>query len=263
MIESPRRAGASSAQPRERSSRHLVLALTAAMLAVPVRAGAPFQTDDPVVVARDRSELLVSYRQTLAQDGRRGVLPSLELHHGALANLELDLVVPIAFHTPPGEQTRHGYGDTELGLKYGLVQETDATPLIGFAPKLDLPTGNSDRGLGNGGAALFLPIWMQKTYGDFGAYGGGGYGINRGADNRNYWFVGGVVGYRIADRWLVGVELFHTTPQTIAQRSSTGFNAGGAFQLTPHLQWLFSAGRAVRNRETNRVSSYLGCQLSF
>ena len=263
MIGSPRRAGASAAQPRELSSRHLVLALTAAMLAVPVRAGPPFQTDDPGIVPRGHSEALVFYQQTLTEDGRSGVLPGLELHHGPIENLELDLVIPIAFHTPPGEQTRRGYGDTELGLKYGLVQETDATPRVGFAPKLDLPTGNADRGLGNGGAALFLPIWIQKTYGALGAYGGGGYWINRGADNRNYWFVGGVVGYRITDRWLVGAELFHTTPQTIDQRSSTGFNAGGTFQVTEHAQWLFSAGRAVRNRETNRVSSYLGCQLSF
>jgi hypothetical protein len=233
------------------------------LLVLPAGAGPPFQTDDPVVVGQGQSELLVFYRQTLAQDGRSGVLPALELHHGAVENLELDLVVPIALHAPPGEQARRGYGDTELGLKYGLVQETDAMPLIGFAPKLDLPTGDADRGLGNGGAALFLPVWIQKTYGDFGAYGGGGYWIHHGPDNRNYWFVGGVVGYRINDRWTVGAELFHTTPQTIDPRSSTGFNAGGAYQVTQHLQWLFSAGRAVRNRDTNRVSTYLGFQLSL
>lgn len=241
----------------------MYLLALAAILVMPARAGAPFQTDDPVVIARDRSELLVFYRQTLAQDGRSGVLPALELHHGAAENLELDLVVPIAFHSPPGEQVRRGYGDTELGFKYGLVQETDVVPQVGFAPKLDLPTGNADRGLGNGGGALFLPIWIQKTYGNFGAYGGGGYWISHGGDSRNYWFIGAAGGYRITDRLVLGAEVFHTTPQTTAQRSSTGFNVGAILQLTAQLQCLLSAGRGIQSRETNRLSTYLGFQLSF
>jgi hypothetical protein len=245
-------------------ARGLTLAIAAATPALSAYAGPPFQTDDPVVLERGRSEVLVFYRQTLAEDGRSGVLPALELHHGAVENLELDLVVPIAFHAPPGERARRGYGDTELGLKYGLIEETDTKPLVGFAPKLDLPTGNADRGLGNGGAALFLPIWIHKTHGDFEGYGGGGYWINRGADNRSYWFIGAVAGYRLTAQWMLGAEAFHTTPQTTNQRASTGFSAGGSYRITPNAQWLFSVGRGIRNAaETNRVSTYLGCQFSY
>jgi hypothetical protein len=239
-------------------------AVTAAALALPTHAGPPFQTDDPGIVPRGQSEALIFHRQTLAEDGRSGVLPALELHHGATENLELDFVLPIGFHTPPGAGTRRGYGDTELGFKYGLIEETDTTPKIGFAPKLDLPTGNADRGLGNGGATLALPIWIHKTYGNLESYGGGGYWINRGADNRNYWFIGAVAEYRFAERWMLGAEAFHTTPQTAHQRASTGFNAGGSYSITANAQCLFAVGRGIRNAaETNRVSTYLGWQLSY
>ena len=228
------------------------------------QAGAPFQTDDPDVVARGRYEALFFYQQGLADDGRSGVLPGVELHYGAAPNVELDLVAPLAFHAPPGRHADRGYGDTQLGVKYGLSEETEALPRIGFAPKLDLPTGDGDRGLGSGGTACFLPIWLEKTAGQLRTYGGGGYWINRGAGNRNYWFIGWEAEYRFSDRWLLGAEVFHATPQRTAQGSSTGFNAGGAYLLNDHGQLIFSLGKGLRNAtQTNRVSSYFGYQLSY
>jgi hypothetical protein len=229
-----------------------------------VFAGAPFQSDDPGVVAYTHSELLLFYQQTLTADGRSGVLPAFEFHYGVVEGVELDLVAPLAFNTPPGGATRFGYGDTVLGLKLHLLDETGSAPLVGFNPKLTLPTGNADRGLGNRGAALFLPIWVQKQWGDLQAHGGGGYWLNRGANNRNYAFLGAQAQYRASDHWVLGAEVFHTTPQTLDQRSSTGFNAGGYYVIDEHAQWLFSLGKGVQNAaQTNRVSSYLGYQLSY
>jgi hypothetical protein len=145
-----------------------------------------------------------------------------------------------------------------------LLDEADGAPLVGFVPKLALPTGDADRGLGNGGTALFLPIWVQKQWGDLQAYGGGGYWINRGANNRNYTFFGAQAQYRASEHWVLGAEAFHTTPQTLDQRASTGFNAGGSYVIDEHAQWLFSLGKGVQNAaQTDRVSSYLGYQLSY
>ncbi|HZI84109.1 MAG TPA: transporter [Casimicrobiaceae bacterium] len=251
--------------PRPHRILNAVPLLIAAVLAPEkVHAGAPFQTDDPGVVARGGVELLVFSQQTLAADGRSGVLPGVELHYGAAENVELDLVAPIAFHSPKGEGARRGYGDTQLGLKYGLLEEREALPEIGFAPKLLLPTGNADRGLGNGGTAVYLPIWLQKNLGDLRTYGGGGYWINRGSGNRNYWFVGAEAQYRFSDRWMLGAEIFHTTPTRLDERASTGFNVGGAYAIDPRAQWLFSIGKGLQNvSQTNRVSGYLGYQASY
>jgi hypothetical protein len=240
----------------------LLLALAATMQQV--RAGAPFQTDDPAVVSLGHSELLLFYQQTLAASGRSGVLPAFEFHYGAVQNVELDLVTPFAFSTSPGGHTQRGYGDTVLGLKYRLLEETDTAPLLGFAPKLNLATGDQDRGLGNGGNALFLPIWVQKRRGNMQGYGGGGYWINRGPNNRNYWFFGAQGQYQLSEQWVLGAEVFHTTAQTLDQRASTGFNVGGYYVVDARAQWLFSIGRGLQNAaQTNRVSSYLGFQRNY
>jgi hypothetical protein len=247
-----------------RGAGALLAALALAGNHAPAQAGAPFQTDDPDTVATGHYEALLFYQQTLAADGRSGVLPGLELHYGAAPNLELDLVAPIGFHAPPGKPAERGYGDTVLALKYALIRETETTPQVGFVPKLDLPTGNADRGLGSGGSAWFLPVWLQKSNGNLRTYGGGGYWVNRGSGNRNYWFVGWEAEYRLSDHWLAGAEVFHTTPQTVEQRPSTGFNVGGSYTLSDRGQLLFSFGKGLSNaKQTNRVSSYLGCQLNF
>jgi outer membrane putative beta-barrel porin/alpha-amylase len=249
---------------RRRALRTVCALLVAFGVAGPVLAGAPFQTDDPAVVAPRHTEWLVFYQQTLAATARSGALPAFELHYGALESVELDFVAPIAFDTPAGGNTRRGYGDTGLGLKYQLLEETDTTPLVGFAPRLSLPTGNADRGLGNGGAALFLPLWMLKRQGNFQAYGGGGYWLNRGTNNRDYAFLGAQAQYQVSEHWVLGAEVFHSGRQTIDQRASTGFNAGGYYLVDAHGQWLFSVGKGLQNAaQMNRMSSYLGYQWSY
>jgi len=70
--------------------------------------------------------------------------------------------------------------------------------------------------------------------------------------------------YKLSDYWVLGAELFHTTPQTINQRARTGFNAGGYYILDDRNQVLFSIGKGLQNAaQTNRVSSYVGYQLSY
>jgi len=226
--------------------------------------GAPFETEDPNTIAAGQVELLFFYASTLQAAGRSGSAPGLEVHLGALDGLEVDLVADLAFDRPGGGPTRWGYGDTTLGVKYRLVAESDATPLISLVPKFTIATGNGDRNLGNGGSQVFLAASVLKTYGAFQTYGNAGYWINNGTDNRNYWFLGWEAQYQFSDAWTLGAEVFHTTSQTRGQGASTGFNVGGYYVLNPRSQLLFSAGRGMQNAaETNRVSVYAGLQLSL
>lgn len=55
-----------------------------------------------------------------------------------------------------------------------------------------------------------------------------------------------------------------TTSRVVNQPPSTGFNIGGYYVLDQHNQLLFSGGRGLQSAaETNRVSTYIGYQLSF
>ena len=248
------------------SGRRWALAAVAASALLPAiaMAGPPFRTDDPGVVDKGHYELLPFYSQTLASGGRSGALPGLEMHYGLLKGVEIDLIVQAAFSTPSGAGTQRGFGDTEIDIKYRFVEETETLPAIGFVPNFILPTGNADRGLGNGGGQILLPLWLQKSYGKFTTYGGGGYLLNNGTGNRNDWYFGWVVLYQVSATWTLGGEIFHSTPQTVAQGASTGFTLGGIYQIDDHTQLLISAGKGLQDAaQTNRVSTYVGGLFSF
>jgi hypothetical protein len=131
-------------------------------------------------------------------------------------------------------------------------------------PNFILPTGNADRGLGNGGSQIFLPLWATKTWDEFTLYGGGGYLINNGPGNRNDWYFGAVAQYQLSRQWALGGEPFHSTPPVVTQGSSTGVTLGAIYQIDSRSQLLLSIGKGVQDApQTNRVSTYVGCLLSF
>lgn len=238
-------------------------AILIAMMPEGAFAGAPFQTDDPAVIDVAHTDVLVFNQQTLATTGRSGTLAAAEVHYGLIPNLEGDMGVPYAFNYPTGASAQRGYGDTTLGIKYRLIQESDSTPQVSFVPKLNLSAGNARRGLGNGGNQIFIALSLQKSHDKFQMNGNGGYWINHGPDNRSYWFLGWQAQYAFTSHWQLGIEIFHTSPQVVAQGSSTGFNVGGYYLFDPKNQILFSIGRGLQNVEANRVSTYLGYQRSL
>ena len=227
-------------------------------------AGAPFQTDDPAVINVAQTDILVFNQQTLAASGRSGALAAAEIHYGPSPNLEVDIGMPYNFNFPTGGSAQRGYGDTTLEVKYRLIQESETTPQVSLVPKLNLSTGNANRGLGNGGNQLFIALALQKNSGKFQMNVNGGYWINNGPDNRDYGFLGWQAQYAFASHWQLGIEIFHTTSQVVGQGPSTGFNVGGYYLFDRKNQILFSAGRGLQNAaETNRVSTYLGYQHSL
>lgn len=239
----------------------LFAALLAPSLAL---CGPPFRTDDPEAVEYGHAEFYVFYQQTLARDGRSGTVPGFEFNYGAYEHIQLHVIAPYAFDAPSGQSATHGYGDTELGVKWQFTDETESTPMIGIFPLVEIPTGNSDRGLGNGASQVFLPVWLQKKWGEFQTYGGGGYWVNNGIGNKNYWFVGWQAQYDFSDHLTLGAELFYNTATVVGESSSTGFNVGGYYNFDEHNHLLFSAGKGVQNAaQTNRVSTYIGYQWTF
>ena len=131
--------------------------LTAAVLltaSFAVSAGPPYRTDDPEAVEYKHAEFYVFYQQTLAADGRTGVLPAFEFNYGVYENVQLHLVAPVAFSTPSGQGAIHGYGDTELGVKWQINEETETMPMVGIFPLVEISTGKSDKGLGNSGSQV-------------------------------------------------------------------------------------------------------------
>jgi hypothetical protein len=144
-------------------------------LAASAQAGPPFQTDDPEPVPWHHYEAYV-FGTVNRGGGLTGwVLPAAEFNVGAAPNLQLHIIIPGALANPG---SLYGIGDVELGAKYRFVMEGKDRPQIGVFPMLELPTGNSRLGLGNGQIWARLPFWVQKSRGPWTTYGGVGYEIN-------------------------------------------------------------------------------------
>ncbi len=229
-------------------------------------AGPPFRTDDPVPVDYQHWEIYAFAQGTQASGSNEGVSPGIEANYGILPNTMVHVILPAAAYSREDGQTNWGYGDTEFGLKYRFL---DGGPngsglMVGAFPIAVFPTGDEDRGLGSGHTQVFLPLWLQKSFGPWTTYGGGGWWSNPGSGNKDYWFFGWLLQRQVTDQLTLGGELFHETADTVDGVDSTGFNVGGIYDFTEHHHLLFSAGTGIQNADqTNRFSYYLGYQLTF
>ncbi len=227
-------------------------------------AGPPFVTDDPEPVEYRHWEWYLASQHAHDRDGWTGTAPHVEVNYGAVPDLQLHLVAPLAYAAPSGGTSTYGYGDTELGAKFRFLHEGAWMPQVGAFPLVEVPTGSHARGLGNGKAQVYLPVWLQKSFGPWTTYGGAGYWINPGEPgehHRNWWYLGWLVQRQLTGFLAAGVELFHSTPKSDGDPHETGFNAGVMLDLTSHHHVLLSAGRAIHG--PTMFSGYAAYQLTF
>jgi Putative MetA-pathway of phenol degradation len=235
-----------------------LLSLASVLCAFAARAGPPYTTDDPEPVPLPQWELYLSGTRATEGSDRSGDAPHFEANYGAAPSLQLHLIVPLGYAQPQGGTVTWGLGDLELGAKYRFVEETEGRPQIGTFPLVELPSGDASRGLGAGHVRAFLPVWVQKSFGAWTTYGGGGYWINPGAGNRDYWFAGCQVQVHATRSLSPGVEVYYQSPSTEAGRSEVHFNAGLILDLGEKSHVLLSAGRAVHGCDcTHAYAAYL------
>jgi len=245
--------------PPARILRHLAWLLI--LLPLAAMAGPPFVTDDPEPVDYQHWEVYLASQTEHGPDGVSGTLPHVEVNYGLVPGVQLHLIAPDAFASA-GQTTReYGYGDTELGVKYRFIQESGDVPETGIFPLVELPTGNSNRGLGSGHTQVFLPVWLQKVFGSWTTYGGGGYWINPGAGNRDYWFAGWLLQKQLTKTLAIGAEVYHETAQAKGAKATSQVNAGLTWDLTDNYHVLASIGPAIQG--PSGYQTYVAFQLTF
>ena len=225
------------------------------------RFGPPYNTDDPVPVDYLHWEIYLASQYLHTQGNVGGTGPHFEFNYGAAPNLQLHVIAPFAYNQESAGPSRWGYGDTELGVKYRFIQESKRGPQVGIFPLVELPTGNHSLGLGNGQAQFFLPVWLQKSWGDWSSYGGGGYWHNPGAGNRDYWFFGLQAQRQVSKPLSIGAEVFYRTASTVGGNNTTGFNVGGVWDFDEGHHFLFSAGSDVHGNSLGQF--YVAYQWTF
>jgi hypothetical protein len=239
------------------------LAIGLNLLSLPrTLAGPPFVTDDPEPVDYQHWEFYVASQDSKVAGDWSGTGPHLELNYGVFPDVQLHLIAPLAYDAPPDGNSHYGYGDTEIGVKYRFLQETNYLPQIGIFPLLELPTGSKSDNLGNGHWVGFLPLWVQKSWGSWTAYGGGGYGINDLSGSKNWEFVGGVLQKQVLPNLALGAEVYYQTGyQTDFPNTATAFNVGLIYDFSERHHLLLSAGRSIDGPVD--FQCYLAYQFTF
>jgi hypothetical protein len=243
------------------ANRILIVIIVNFFIAAGASAGPPFRTDDPEPVEYRHWEVYVASQGSFDRDEASLTAPHIEVNYGVIPNVQIHLIAPFVYIKPEGGPSHYGYADMELGAKFRFIQETDLCPQIGIFPLVELPTGNKNKELGNGETQVFLPLWVQKSWGTWKTYGGGGYWINPGTDNKNYWFFGWELQHDITKYLTLGAEVFHQTISETGGESSTGFNVGAIINFSDLHHVLLSGGRNFSG--PNNDLSYIAYQLTF
>jgi hypothetical protein len=227
--------------------RLLVAALIAAALvgAAPAWAGPPYVTDDPQPTDDGHWEI---YNFAIGDHvaGTTSGEAGLDLNYGSAKDVQLTLVLPAAFVDAGGFDV--GGGDIEAAAKFKLLHQDGFGIDLAVFPRAFIPTSGGH--FGSPRTNLLLPIWAEKDFGKWQVFGGGGYQINPGPGQRDFWTGGLAITRDITERLNLGAEIYAQTSAAADARPFVGLNVGEAWRLTKHWSLLAAGGPGLVNART-------------
>jgi hypothetical protein len=247
----------SSSRTRLRLAAFLIASAAAASPAV---AGPPYVTDDPEPTDLGHWEIYLFGSAGGARgawDGAAGA----DLNYGAFDNVQLTATLPLDVTHARGGATRAGAGDVELGVKYRFLHKDAAGLDVSVFPRLILPTAG--RRFGTGRIAVLLPVWAQKDLGAWSVFGGGGYTIDPGPGNRDFWQGGLALTRAVSKRLSLGGEATVEGPDSRGGRGEVGLGLGGILELGGPFSLLASAGPVRERRGAGGWRAYAALGISF
>jgi hypothetical protein len=179
------------------------------------------------------------------------------VNYGALPNLQLHVIVPSVLAWSSGSAVEYGLGDIELGAKFRFLEEGGWRPQVGIFPLITLPTGSKDRGLGAGRAEGLVPLWVQKSFGRWTTYGGGGL---RFASDGRAAVLGWLLQRKVSEPIALGAEVYVTAPLN-GTEAQVQLNLGTVVDFSEHHHLLLSAGPSFGTNAA--AQAYLAYQLTI
>lgn len=234
----------------------LLLSLTVSALA-----GPPYLTDDPEPTDYKHFEIYTfSQGTSLAADlnGQAGI----DFNYGAAPSLQLTATVPLGYDFPELGPSAAGLSNVELAAKYRFLTQENFGLDVAVFPRVFLPSASS--GVGSAHASYLLPLWLEKDWQGWSAFGGGGCEINRGGNSQNFCMMGAVLARRIRPDLQIGMEIFHQTPDTQGGVPTTSIGAGVTYDVDSNFHLLGYLGRGIQNAETtDRYNWYTAVLFTF
>lgn len=229
----------------------LVAGLILGSLAASASAGPPYLTDDPIPTDQGHWEIYAfsAGEHSNANDiGELDAQGGLDLNYGAVKGVQLTATVPVSFSHDALNGWRSGTGDLELGGKYRFFDDRKNRFSAAIFPRAILPTSMIS---GHERARLLLPLWIEKDIsGGTSVFGGGGYEINPGPANRDFWQAAMAVTHALGKNVSFGGEIAWQQPDTVGRSNQTRAGLGSIVRLSDHYALLFSAGPTWMEHQT-------------
>ena len=239
--------------------RNVAVVVGLLLMACPAFAGPPFVTDDPEPTDPGHWEIYNFVTASHVPGDTTGHAGA-DINYGAAKDIQLTAVIPVDFDSHRQAQLGH----VELAVKYRFLHQAEGSPApdVAFFPGMVTPT--TSHPIGADRFSLLLPIWAQKDFGKWSLFGGGGYDINPGLSNRNFWLTGLGLSRALTDRFTLGAEIYRQTADTRGGRVFTALNIGADYKLTDHWSLLASAGPGLQNpRQGGQYDLYFALEATY
>ncbi|MGH6878281.1 MAG: transporter [Rhizomicrobium sp.] len=223
------------------------------VLQLPAVAGPPYVTDDPEPTDTGQFENYLYVEGTRATGVFAGPGAGVEINYGVLADTQLTWSVPL--------NPNPGTGGIGLawapfggGVKYRFMEE-DADgwrPQAAIFPQIFIPVGSAAHATPT---TELLPIWLQKSFGGWTTFGGGGFVNNPGLGNWDFEIYGWALQRQITNNLQLGGEIFGQTRSAVGFGASTAVGLAALYDLSGEWHLVGSVDTGIVNaREADRVS---------
>jgi hypothetical protein len=244
-----------------KSSAVLVCVALTLSAVVPAIAGPPYLTDDPEPTDYQHFEIYTFNSGTVSQADTGGE-SGIDFNYGGAPNLQLTATIPVAFDSATEGPLLGGLGNIELAAKYRFLTQDKFGVDVAVFPRVFLPSASSN--VGDQHASFLLPIWIEKDWDKWSAFGGGGCEYNQAWNAKNFCEMGAVVTHEFTDKLELGVELFHQTPNIPGGAQMTSVGVGARYDLSDNYHLLGYVGRGIQNaNETDRFNWYTSMLFTF
>jgi hypothetical protein len=224
-------------------------------------AGPPYHSDDPEPTDYQHYEIYAFTNGIVTQDGTSGA-GGIDFNYGGAPNLQLTATLPIGYAFSSGGNPRGGLGNIELAAKYRFLAQATAGVDVAIFPRVFLPSASAN--IGQSHASFLFPVWLQKDWDKWSAFGGGGCELNRGGNSQDFCLAGLVVTNQISSNVQVGIEIFHQTADTYGGLPTTSIGTGIRYDLSDHYHLLGYLGRGIENAQANdRLDWYAAVLFTF
>ena len=224
-----------------------LLAALGVAAAAPAAAGPPYITDDPVPTDTAHWEIY-AFTDGEGMHSNVDADAGVDLNYGPVQDVQLTATLPLSFSHERRRGWRSGTGDVELAVKYRFFDDEKHGVSAAIFPRAFLPTSTIES---HERTRLLLPVWAEKDFaGGTSLFGGGGYELNPGAGNRNFWQAGVAVTQDLSKKVSVGGEVAWQQRDADDATAETNAGLGTIVKVSDHYALLFSGGPSWADHRT-------------